>query len=518
MNGASYPPSTSSARPGDVEANEVRGHVLPRIWTPPKVDLTPEASYGYDVIDFASRVLGSPLDPWQEWLVVHLGELLPDGRPRFRQVLVLVARQQGKTYLCRVLTLYWMFIERQPVILGMSSSRPYAKAQWQAVCREATSNRWLKDEVPSNGIRLTISEECLTCVDPSNSELRSEYRFAAANRRAGRSLTVDRVIADELREHATWDAWNAAKNAMNARRNAQLIAITNQGDDEAVVLDALRTPAIEFAETGVGDPRLGIFEWSSPAGSEPTDLDALAYACPDLGGRTDPDALLGDGLRAQMAGGVELASFKTEVMCMRVDRLDPAIDPTCWAAAGGDIVDLAEHRDRVALCLDVSIDGTHASLIAAADIDGIIYLDVVSAWSGWGCAKEVRQDLPGHVARVRPRAFGWFPAGPAAVLTADLLERPRSGWPPRRVELIELTTETPAVCMALASLVISGDVHHANDPMLNAHVASTQKLGRGDRWVFQRRGSSAIDGTYAAAGGVHLARTLPPPRSALVVC
>jgi hypothetical protein len=517
MNAESFPHSMSCERPGDVETCDVLGRTVPRIWTPSKVELTPETSYGYDVIDFASRVLEKPLDPWQQWLVIHLGELLPDGRPRFRQVLVLVARQQGKTYLCRVLTLYWMFVERHPVILGMSSGRPYAKAQWQAVCREATSNKWLKDEVPSNGIRLTISEECLTCVDPSDSDLRSQYVFAATNRRAGRSLTIDRVIADELREHAKWDAWNAAKNAMNARRNAQLIAITNQGDDESVVLDALRDPAIEYAETGIGDPRLGIFEWSAPAGSCPTDLEALAYACPDLGGRTDPDALLGDALRAQKAGGVELASFKTEVMCMRVDLLDPAIDPECWKAAKG-IVDLSEYRDRVALCLDVSLDGMHASLIAAADVSGIVHLDVVAAWSGWGCTKEVRQDLPGHVARVRPRVVGWFPAGPAAVLTADMLARPRSGWPPRRVELMELKAETPAVCMALAELVISGQVRQPGDPMLDAQIASTQRLGRGDRWVYQRRGAHAIDGSYAAAGAAHLARTLPPPRSPLVVC
>src|ERR1700742_2146374 len=79
------------------------GSITPRLWTRPLRRLTPQTSYGFRVIWFAAVVLGQPLDPWQQWLVIHLGELLPDGRPRFRRVLVLVARQNGKTHLCKVL-------------------------------------------------------------------------------------------------------------------------------------------------------------------------------------------------------------------------------------------------------------------------------------------------------------------------------------------------------------------------------------------------------------------------------
>src|SRR5690606_18580935 len=117
-------PSTSS------EPVERHGRTVPRLWTPPLRELTPDTSYGFDVIDFARDVLQMPLTPWQEWLVVHMGELLEDGRPRFRRVLAMVARQNGKTHLLRVLTLYWMFIEAHPLIIGMSASRSLAKASW----------------------------------------------------------------------------------------------------------------------------------------------------------------------------------------------------------------------------------------------------------------------------------------------------------------------------------------------------------------------------------------------------
>jgi hypothetical protein len=122
----------------------VKGRVEPRIFTPPLRELTPETSYGFAVIEFAEHVLLEPLDPWQQWLVIHAGELLPDGRPRFRTVLVLVARQAGKTHALKVLGLYWQFVEQWPLILGMSTNLDYAREAWEKACIVAESNDELK--------------------------------------------------------------------------------------------------------------------------------------------------------------------------------------------------------------------------------------------------------------------------------------------------------------------------------------------------------------------------------------
>jgi len=42
------------------------------------------------------EITGEPFDPWQEWTVKHALELMPDGSFRFRIVLIVVARQNGK--------------------------------------------------------------------------------------------------------------------------------------------------------------------------------------------------------------------------------------------------------------------------------------------------------------------------------------------------------------------------------------------------------------------------------------
>jgi hypothetical protein len=485
------------------------GRTEPRIWTPPLRELTPETSYGYDVVDFAEDVLGEPLDPWQEWAAIHVGELLEDGRPRFRNALLLIARQNGKTHLAKVFILYWMFVERVPLVLGTSTTLGYAKISWQQICADATTNPYLAAELGPKPIRATIGEECLT------TKWGSEYRIAASNRRAGRSLTVHRLLLDELREHSTWDAWNASTRAMNAVRNGQVLAVTNQGDDSAVVLDALRGPAIAYAETGEGDYRTGIFEWSAPDGADPTNLDSLAMANPNLGRRIDVSALQGEAMRAKAAGGEELAGFRTEVLCARVHQLDPAIDPEAWTrCATATPVDLAAHRDRVAVGLDVSLDGRSAVLVAAADLDGVVHAEVVGVWTGDAVGLQLAADLPKVLARIRPRAFGWFPQGPAAAYTADLEAKNLT---PKSTKVEAITGDMGAACMGFADLVNTERLSHPDDPLLNSHIEGSTKLWRGDRWVFRRRGATPVSGTYAAAAAAHLARTLPPPRPKLVV-
>ena len=141
------------------------------------------------------------------------------------------------------------------------------------------------------------------------------------------------MVIDEVREHRSFDAWAASSHTISAVLDAQVVCITNQGDDEAVVLDSLRNPALEFIERGDGDPRLGLFEWSAPDGSRPDDVVALAQANPNAGHRVDMADLLAAGRRAQASViAQELTLYKTEVLCMRVPLLNPAVDPSRWSA------------------------------------------------------------------------------------------------------------------------------------------------------------------------------------------
>jgi len=497
------------------DVSGVLGRTEPRLWTPPLRPLTPDTSIGFDVCRFADGVLHHPYDPWQQWLAIHAGELLPDGRPRFRVVLVLVARQNGKTEVPVVLSLYWQFVDAVPMILGTSTKLDYAKESWikatklaeRASKRDDDEGRRIAELIgPKRWKREANGEqESWTTED-------SRYKIAASNEEGGRSLTINRLVCDELRQHHSYDAWNAAEPATNAVYDAQIWCMSNAGDDRSVVLNDLRDQALAFIETGEGDYRLGLFEWSAPEDSDPEDIAALAQANPNLGRRKDPEVLLAKAHAAKIKGGDALNGFMTEDMCVRVRHLTPAIDASAWSRAL-EVGDLAEVRARVALCLDVAPDGAHATLAAAAvQPDGKVRGEIVAAWDGQGCTAQLIRDLSGHLERVKPRALGWLPNGPAAALAVNLRARPGvKGWPPRGITVAEITSEAAAVCMGFADLVAAGRFLHSNDPLLNAHVGGAERLKVGDRWVFSRRGDGHVDGAYAMAGAVHLARTLPAP-------
>lgn len=472
--------------------------------------LTDATTYGFRLIRFA-EIIGVEFDAWQKLLSIHVGELLPDGRPRFRQLLIIVARQNGKTVWARVLILFWMFVQRVGLVVGTHLDRGEAKVSWQETINIAESVDLLKDELPAYHQRLQPGEEDFWNIHDSH------YVFKAPNRRAGRGRTVNRAYIDEIREHANRDAYGAVVGAMRADRYGQLIATSNQGYRNAVVLKSLREAALRYIATGLGDRRLGLIEWSAMPDASPTDLAALAQANPDLGNRIDTEALLADAETALAEGGDALDEFYTEYMCIAREVRQAAIDLGVWAARGPQpdrpALRLADHRDRLAACLEVAKDNGHVTLAGAVVHEGKVHTGIIAAWDS---TAKMREELPEVIAAVRPRVLAWFPKSPTAAVMVDMAKPRRATasakrWPPRLVKLEPITTETPAVCMGFAEQVDTDALRQDGHPLGVAHVTNGVRRPEGDLWTFDRRGAGHISALYAMAGAVHMARALPPP-------
>ncbi|WP_181778939.1 terminase [Pseudonocardia pini] len=486
-----------------LDAPEVMGKEEPRLWTRPLRDLTPDTTLGYQAIRFATEILGVELLPWQRFWLLHALELLPDGSFRFRTILTLVARQQGKTTLLKIVSLWAMYMGHAQLVLGAAQSLDIARESWQGAVELAEDNDELAPEVAN--IRRANGEQCLTLRDGSR------YRITAATRGAGRGLSVDLLVLDELREHRDWAAWGALTKTTIARPNAITVGISNAGDDQSVVLNSLRAAAIAGS-----DERLGLFEWSAPDGCDLDDLDAIAQACPGLGRTITLSAIL--SAKATDPPAV----FRTELLCQHVETLDSAIDMAAWRACEDTVTSLGQHRDRVAVCLDVAPDGQHATLAGAALLpDGRVRVEILKAWDSTTAA---RAEVVPLLQQIRPADVGWFPNGPAAELGPELRQFRRTG----RLDVAKVvdgrvvdTWEEEAArlagamereaCQGLAGLVEGRQLAQPNDPLLNAHVAGSTKYETGDGWRFLRKGAGHVDALYAAAGAVYLARMLPPP-------
>lgn len=491
------------------------GSAEPRLATPPLRPLNRDTSYGFEVIDFA-REIGHPLIPWQEVAVIRGGELLPDGRPRFRILLLLVSRQNGKTELPVVLSIYWQFRKRFPLTVGTSTKLAYAKESWlKAVNLVRRTPSLARDHAPGRKWLRQTNGEVESWTDPDGDGRVGRYLIATANAEGGRSLTINRGIVDELRQHRTYEAWDAFEPACSPV-DTQIWCLSNAGDARSVVLNDHQDAAREFIATGVGDPRLGLLEWSAPDGADPEDVNALLQANPRVGHGLDLEVLLAGARRAKRLGGDALTGFLTERMCIRVKALNPAIPPRAWTACL-DPGDLLSALSRVAMCVDLAPDGHHAvAAVAAVLDDGRVRVETVGEWDGPRAASALERALPGLVEQIRPRVVGWFPDGPAAAVAAQLADRRKAGgvraWPPRGVAVQEIRGEVPAVCMGFAKEVIAGTLAHSGQGMLDDQVGPAEKAWQGSVWIFTRRGGGNVDGVYAAAGAAHLARTMPVQR------
>jgi hypothetical protein len=407
---------------------------------------------------------------------------------------VLVARQNGKTHLLKVLNLFWLFIEDQPLSVITSTSLAMAKELFDVIAADAEGIAALRSKIRvvrrANGDNMVKTTKMCRCI------------FKAANRKGGRGLTINRLNCDELREHHDYTAYDAAVPAMSAVPTSQGWFTSNAGGDDSIVLNDMRRDAL----AGV-DPRLGLFEYSAHDGADLEDEEGWAQANPNLGRRLHVDDMRGAAARARLNGGEQEAGYRTERLCQHVRVLNAAIDPKKWAE-GAVEADMTALRGRLAWCLEISLDEQHAALLAAGPVrEGVYRIAVRKAWSGFDATRQLREELPGLLATYRPRIFGWYPNGPAAALTTQL--RNAGVKFPRNVQIEEIKGDTPAVCMGFAEQVRTGAIEHPDDELINTQVLGAEKKGTGDRWVFSRKGDGHVDVVYGAAGAVHLSRLLP---------
>lgn len=471
------------------------GKTTPRLATRPLVEgppgpcgcgcaLTSETTYGFAVEEFARSVVSQPLDPWQRWLVIHGMEVLSNGWPRFRQVVVLVARQNGKTELLVVLSLFWLWVQQVGMVLGTSTKLDYSREAWSKSVTLARRSRELCGDISARGsVRNANGEQ----------EMRtpwgSRYKIAAANEEGGRSLTINRLIEDELRQHHDWTAHTAAANAMNAVADAQAWAITNEGDDRAVVLHSFYDAALTYISTGKGDRRLGLFAWSAPAGCDLLDVEATAQANPNLGRRVHWESLEGEAIRAQQAGGEVEAKYRTEVLCQRVADLKPRpILVEDWAATAVDV----HPSGPPVFFVTVSKEMDSATVMVAALEGGVPHVGIAAHQPGTDWVTARVRDLRSKHPQAR---FGAYQAGPVKAWVPTLAE---SG-----VVLDLLPAgEAAAACTHLQKLAaVRGFTHSPHEILVDSLKGAEKRDVDGGGWVWDWRKSTGDLAPLAGATG-----------------
>ena len=354
------------------------GYTEPRIFTPPLRELTPETSLGFAAIDYAKEVLGETLYPWQEWALIHsleiVGELGKGWRFRFRTVLFLISRQNGKTKLSKVIASFFLNVLYIDSVFGTSLSLDKAEEVWEDVVNDQDTIPALHSDIVrisrTNGNKRLI----LTGL--------RQYKVGAPTRRAGRGDSNDLVMLDELREHRDWETWSAAAASTNAKPNGLIVCFSNAGDPDSIVLRQLRSEAIakiegtEAVDFGgnVDEDTLGLFEWSAPDGAETDDIEALAQANPALGYGYVTE-------RALMANRQTFPEnkFRSECMCQQVETILPQPFPDGAWDAGVDVASFIAGESELFYGIDLSADRRFTSIgVCGLREDGNWHVEIVA--------------------------------------------------------------------------------------------------------------------------------------------
>jgi hypothetical protein len=488
------------------------GCEVPRIYTPPLRELTPETSKGFECIAFAENVLGLSLWPWQKWLLIHALELNPDGTYRFRTVVLLVARQNGKSTIMQVLTLWRMYLDAARLVIGTAQNLDIAEDVWGGAVEIAESIPELSEQIQhvyrNNGKKALVLESG------------EKYKVQAANRKGGRGLSGDLVIMDELREHSNWDAWGAVTKTTLARALAQVWAASNAGDASSIVLAYLRKLAhaalgnpdgLEGLEALAGDPdaeegaddggdSLGLFEWSATPGCSVWDRREWARANPSLG-YTITEKAIASAIRTDPA-----RVARTEVLCQWVDTAkDGPFPEGVWAKALDPESSIV---GRYALAVDVSSDRSMAYIAAAGfREDGRPHVEVVAARAGTAWVLEWFTTAPegSAVPRFKDPDLAVVTmqhnGAPVSSLTADFEEDKTPGMPYKPWAGSDLGKGTGMFFDHVTGPMVDSEgnaippadlepvLRHRDSPALDIAASMAVAKPAGDSWLWDRHKS-----------------------------
>ncbi|OOB90737.1 hypothetical protein [Rathayibacter sp. VKM Ac-2630] len=514
-----------------------KGREEPRIWTRPLRPLTPATTHGFHVIEFALVYLGVTLRPWQKWLLIHALELNEDGTYRFRKVVIIVGRQNGKTKLIEVLATWWLFVDSQSfpdhipahefLVLGSAQDRDTAKKVWRKVLDRSNPEvlRWPDRFTPAERAVLVpvLAKQARTPTTTNGSEAirlanGARYEIAALASGGSRGDSTARAIIDELRQQTNWDGWAAFSKTLNGTFNSQLWAISSAGDARSVVLADLRAAAIatcaawdDYVAKGLQsvedfanehDTANGIFEWSAHEDAAIDDPAGYFQSNPSIGFGYNVDQLLSD-----LASGEPEAVTKTEVLCQWVQTLvTPYLLPADWAACADGPSESGAGGSRIvpgtpiALGVDTSTDRKMTYLSAAGwREDGLPHIEVIAQSAGmlWlaPLVEKVAQRRPVTAIGLQPRGC---PAGEFAVPLQQL------GLPVFEVGGSHLG----AAVGQLKDRVEAHTLRHRAQPALDLSASGTTARKVGEVFFLDRDGSAVdaavlISASNALYGLVH---------------
>ena len=450
------------------------GHVKPRIHTP---YLKGESKVA-ELADLAEKI-GIPLMPWQHHVLEDMLRVDENGQWRRKMIGLLVARQNGKTHLARMMILGHLFLWGSKNILAMSSNRNMALDTFRQVVNVIEANEFLSCQVKK--IRYANGQEVVELLNGAR------YEIVAATVDGSRGKTADLLFVDETRE-ITEEAWTAARPTTRARPNAVTLTTSNAGDGvRSTVLNDLRERALSYPS-----PTFGWYEYSAPQYCKIDDRNGWAMANPALGFTITEEVL------EESVATNSVDSTRTEMLCQWVDALSsPWPNGVIEATSNSDLV-LPQGKPTV-FAFDVSPSRRSGALVAGQLLDdGTIGVGLMQLWTSEVAIDEIKMaaEINDWAIKYRPTVILYD-----KYATASIVQRlEQSG---RKCEDISGQRFYQA-CGELLDAFVNGRIVHSGQPELvqqfNNCAAKTNDSG----WrIIRRKSAGDVTGAIGIAMLIH---------------
>ena len=434
---------------------------------------------------------GKPLvlDCWQAWVIDHALERYPDdwpveklrGRLRYRQVVISMGRQNGKSVLGAVLGMYGLMMhEAGPYVLSLASNADQATIIYNRVKFAIDSHPALRRRFKTTGTR------GIRRLDKPGT-----YKVKPAKGDALQGIPVSLCLYDEI--HITPpEMWSAVVMGTTAMDDGLVLGITTAGDDNSLLLKDLYKQG-RSAASGEGSERFGFFLWEAQAGAEIDDPEALLDANPALvAGRLDMDTIINDvrSIPEHDARRYRLNQF--------VSAEGSWMPMTLWYKHMGDAV--KPGAERPVFSIDRTPSWEHATITATVKRDGILHTKVIASFNKPN--REWLLNVCLKLAKHNPQRFVMD-----GYTLGDLgKELERRGLPVKVLRQNDVTN----ACATAYSLIANGKVQHANDPLLNSQMPFAVRKNVGEAWRINRTASTVnIDAVLSMVFGLYTTETLP---------
>jgi len=443
--------------PGDLD--DLEGIQTPRIWTP----RVPTRRTAGPILSAVDDVFGFDLLPWQTTTADVALELDDDGDWVRNLIVLVVARQNGKTTLLARRALVHLLTGVGGALIT-AQDRALPRVVFEQVAQAIEDHPDLRRR--RERVRYANGTEEVRMVGGHDAPW---LRVVAPTQQGFRGYQkVGLLLIDEVREQRTDAVWSAALYTTRAHPNPQVWAVSNAGDPDSVVLNRLRDRGHAAAADPDADPRIGYLEWSAHPDRAPDDPTGWVEANPSLGRLIRGTRLL-DELRND-----DPLRFRTEALSQWVDATSvQAVPWTDWVRCGErNLAAIDPDQSTTWVSFDVDADRRSASIVAGAWVDDRLVVQEVAHWDDGVVERDVAAALEDWVDRLGPQSVAYDPNTGTGVV--DSL----SG---RGIPFDRITGGAwLSACATLVDLVRSGTLAHADQDSLNRQVAAAGRRDVGD--------------------------------------